>query len=172
MKLPLLRVVGPGLLAVLAIGLIWASSRMSPDGHGRLPPNLSETEPVEPSRSAQQEATRWKVLEWSIPIRWAIAEEVISGRLTLFEGAAGFRAVDQIKERYLPEVKSLLPGKTAEERLCRRVIAFVAARLEGSGEQEPVVDRLEDELGERLRREGAVRLPEFRRPKNVPWFDP
>jgi hypothetical protein len=172
MKLPLLRLVGAGGLCLLAAGLIWAGCRKSADGNGRLPPGDSETEAVEASLSAQQAAEAgFEVLRWSIATREAIADEVISGRLPLFEAAAGFRAVDQVKERYLPAAGNAMPGKTAEERLCRRVLAFVAARLEGSGEHKPLVGRLEDELQEQLRQHGAVTLPEFRRPQSIPWFD-
>jgi hypothetical protein len=169
MKLSLLRIAGPGLLAVLAGALIWANCRTPPDGNGSPPPSIFETELVEPSQSAQQEQACRAVLAWSIRTRWALADEVISGRLTLPEAAAGFRAVDQVKERYVPVVESVLQGETPEERLCRRVIAFVATRLDGSGERE-TLGRLEDDLQKHLR--CTMGLPQFRRPQSIPWFDP
>jgi hypothetical protein len=165
MKLPLLRLVGAGVLAVLAAGLIWAGCRKSADC-------ASEPEAVAAFLSAQQapDDANFEVLRWSIATREGIADEVIAGRLTLLEAAAGFRAVDQVKERSFRLVESAMPGKTAEEQLCRRVLAFVAGRLERSGQRDPIVGRLEDELQEHLRH-GALTLPEFRRPQNIPWFD-
>jgi hypothetical protein len=169
MKLPLLRLVGPGLLGLLAIGLIWAGCRRAPDA-----PSVSETETDEASLSEQQARydAGWKVLVWSLATREAIADEVIAGRLNLLEAAAGFRAVDQVKEQYLPAVDSAMPGKTAEERLCRQVIAFVAGRLKNSDRRETMVGKLEDDLQTHLQQQGGVSLPEFRRPENIPWFHP
>jgi hypothetical protein len=174
MKVPLLRLAAAGVLGGVAAGLVWASCRSAADGAGSPPPGGAETEAGEPSLSAQLAGNdaALKVLDWSLATRRAIADEVIARRMTLREAAAGFDAVDQVKARYLPAVDSLTPGKTAEERLCRRVLDLVSLRLEGSDKRETVVGRLEAELHKHLQRQGGVRLPKFRRPESIPWFDP
>jgi hypothetical protein len=174
MKPPLLRLVIPGVLAVVAVGLIWANCQKAPDGSADLPPEAAELEAAEASPGAQQARhdADMKLLMWSVATREALADEVIAGRLTLLEAAAGFCAVDRVKERYLPAVADVMPGETAEERLCRRVLGFVEGRLEGSGRREAVVGRLEEDLREQFRRPGGLRLPEFRRPESIPWFAP
>jgi hypothetical protein len=157
-----------GVLAVLAVALVWAACREHPEGasHGGEIAALLEAEQASAQQRQQEDAG--KVLVWSAATRWAIAAEVRAGRLTLLEGAAGFRAIDGIKARYALVVPGSVPGESDEERLCRQVILYVVSLVEG----EEVVGRLERELREQLRQQGKLQLPQFRRPEHLAWFEP
>jgi hypothetical protein len=171
MKYPAWRTLGGGVLCALAVGLVWGSCRTGRDD--RLPVEQNDPEwtyDAELRRMDQLESRR-KLLFWSLTTRCAVADRLIAGRLTLFEAAAAFRAIDEVKRRGLKLYPGDFAGKTDEERLCRRVIHFTFERLCGSPERGKVVDRLEEELQKHLRRHGTVQLPEFRRPENMRWFD-
>jgi len=88
-----------------------------------------------------------------------VVKDLIAGRLTLFEAAAGFRRLNEEFPRAV--VKESVPGVTEEEQLCRQVIAWVRVRLEvNPGEaSEDFVARLEHELLRHKQRNGAVLLP-------------
>jgi hypothetical protein len=88
-----------------------------------------------------------------------VAQEVLAGRLTLLQAAARFRT---IRAEDSPHHRALAlrhyPGASEEEWLCRLVIGFVAAELQGQPEQERACrQRLEAELRQHLRR-GPLRL--------------
>jgi hypothetical protein len=88
-----------------------------------------------------------------------ITKDLIRGRLTLFEAAAGFR---RLNEQYpLVVVDKPLPGMTEEERLCRQVIEWVRVHLLANPRDasEDFVVRLEHELSRNKRQNGAVQLP-------------
>jgi hypothetical protein len=116
--------------------------------------------------------TNSKVLRWTLNTKLAIADELIARRLTLFEAAAGFHAVDGVKQRYIRPVPNTFPGQTDAERLCWQVITFVEESLRDSPDQEAVVACLEEELQEHLDQYGPPKLPEFRRREGIPWFEP
>jgi hypothetical protein len=112
-------------LILLTVALVWTACRVRPDGSS-LPGESTLLETEEAARLEQQAAAYQKVVVWSLCTRWAIADEVSAGRMTLLEGAAGFRAIDAVKARYAKLRPWSVPGQTEEERLCRRVILFVA----------------------------------------------
>jgi hypothetical protein len=84
---------------------------------------------------------------------------LLAGRLTLFEAAAGFRAMRQVKARYLQPDPLPFPGKTEEEQLCRQVLVYVETVSQGESGPAAVVARLHKDLQEHLERSGTVHLP-------------
>jgi hypothetical protein len=97
-------------------------------------------------------------------------DEVIAGRLTLPEAAAGFGAIDEVKGKYAPLVPAADMAGSEEDHLCRQVLALAGKRLLERPDREAVLARLQAEL--RQRPDGTRALPEFRRPENIPWFAP
>jgi hypothetical protein len=160
-----------GVLGVLAVGLVWVACRpASEDNPAVRKGGVLEPEFGEELRRAEQLQALQKVVWWGYVTKLRLTDELLARRLTLFEAAAGFRAVDRVRSRQARPVPSFFPGKTDEERLCRRVIASADERLHDRPDREAVVARLELELQEHLRRYGAVQLPEFRPPEGIPWF--
>jgi hypothetical protein len=152
---------GAGVLALLAVGLVRGGCRTVPgeqaavrEGPGTEPDGMDET------RRAEYLDQLGPVLAWAIEQRMALLSDLLAGRLTLFETAAGFRVVQRVKEKYFQPVALRFPGNTEEEQLCRQVIAYTETRLQDDPKQAAVVARLEKELQEHLDRYGRVRLPE------------
>jgi hypothetical protein len=154
------RRLGLGLLGFVALGLVWAGCRPGSGGQAArqeaAEPGPDVTEempgPERPDRAAQ-------VLLWAISQRLKTTADLAAGRLTLFEAAAHFRAVQQVKAKYLPPVALPASGKTEEERLCWQVIRYVEAAMEDDPAQASVVSRLKNDLQEHLGRYGTVQLP-------------
>jgi hypothetical protein len=87
-----------------------------------------------------------------------LVRELATGRRTLLEAAAGFRAVslgDVSLERGLDET---YPAGTEEERLCRWVIAYLRTALGDEPGTAGLATRLEEELRHHVR-QGTLRLP-------------
>jgi hypothetical protein len=160
-----------GVLGVLAVGLVWVACRPASEDNpavtkgGGLGLDFGDE-----LRRAEQLQVRQKIVSWSYVTKRSVTDELIARRLTLFEAAAVFHAVDRVRYPQGRPVPIYFPGKTEEERLCRQVIASVDERLHNRPDREAVVARLEQELQEHLRRYGAVQLPEFRPPEGIPWF--
>jgi hypothetical protein len=116
---------------------------------------------MEEKQRAESLERSQQILSWVIEQRAALLSELRAGGLTLFETAAGFRAVQQVKDKYIKPAPLLVPvpGQTEEERLCRQVIAHLETRLQDDLEQPAIVARLEKELQEHLERYGSVHLP-------------
>jgi len=95
-----------------------------------------------------------------------ITREVIAGRRPLAEAAALFRELNRVP----PDVSRfdiftgapIDPSSSAEERLCRQVVAWVGSVMhhEPVPGREAVLARLEAELREMLGQPGGVRLPD------------
>jgi hypothetical protein len=115
----------------------------------------------EARRASRLEAS-WADLCDRIETRARVVAEVSAGRLSLFEAAVRFRALDlQVLE---PDVNTIMlrrqfAGESDGERYCRKVIDYIRGAEETRGEPTPVARRLEAELTEHLRRHGTVRLP-------------
>jgi hypothetical protein len=154
------RNLGAGVLALVALGLVRAGYRAVPGE-----PELVREDPgagpdaTEELRRTERLVWLREVILWAINRRAALVSDLVAGRLTLFEAAAGFRAVQQTKERYVKPVPLSFLGKTDEERLCRQVLACVEQRLRDEPDQAAVVARLQQELEEHLGRDGTVHLP-------------
>ena len=86
-----------------------------------------------------------------------VTAELIGGRLTLLEAAARFRDLNDIPEDCPDPYRQAFSGDSDGEKLCRQVIAWVAAELRGRSS--PLVECLEAELQDLLGR-GAIELPD------------
>jgi hypothetical protein len=85
---------------------------------------------------------------------------VIAGRVTLLQAAAGFRAAHAETCAPYRARLDVFPGRSDEERLCRRVLEAVAQELQDEpSRRTAVLERLETELQDHLTKEGAVHLP-------------
>jgi hypothetical protein len=134
---------------------------------GRSPPGPEEPPPP---AADPQEAVRQPLPETALlrPVaKRRLAREVIAGRLSLWQAAAQFGALNRLppEAAYLSRIDLSarpphLSPRTDEERLCWQVISYVEAELwEEPGRARSVVARLEAELQEGLRKQGRIRLP-------------
>jgi hypothetical protein len=90
----------------------------------------------------------------------AVAGRLIAGKITLAEAAALFRAINARRPKTFPLCPEPFPGRTDEERICRQVLAHVAAELSLSpGEADPRLDCLEYDLATLLAQDGTIHLP-------------
>jgi hypothetical protein len=91
-----------------------------------------------------------------------ITENVISGQMTLREGAARFRSVyaRRPSNPFCVPKTDLFAGASEGERLCRQIIQWVKMRLENHASRDQVVARLTAELQANLAGQGCVCLPE------------
>ena len=88
-----------------------------------------------------------------------VARDAIAGRLTLFEAAARFRAVDaDAPDRLRRGWRVGLKGGSDEERYCRQVLCYVETLTWGGDGDPAVVARLRAQVDEALAR-GDLRLP-------------
>jgi len=134
---------------------------------GRSPPGPEEPPPpaADPQEAVRQPLPETALLRTIAKRR--LAREVIAGRLSLWQAAAQFGALN----RQTPQEADLsridpyvqpprLPPGTEEERLCWQVISYVETEQENEpGRAGSVVARLEAELHEGLRKQGRIRLP-------------
>jgi hypothetical protein len=151
-----------GVLAVVSLGLwlSWAGCRSVRDESvsaredaGAGPDGSEQTSRAEHLEKLQ------RVVNWAINERAALLSDLLAGRSTLFETAAGFRDIQLVKDRCGRVVSLPFPGRTEEEQLCRQVIAYVETQILEEPEGPATVARLKKELQEHLERYGTVRLP-------------
>jgi hypothetical protein len=93
----------------------------------------------------------------------AVADDVIDGRLTLFEAAARFRTINESNTQAVHWLTSYpYRNQPYELALCRSVIRRVEVELRsrGSGPEDDTVARLEAELAEHLKRHRRLPLPD------------
>jgi hypothetical protein len=169
MKSPAPRALFAGALCLVVAGLFWAECRSGnagPDGSNRSGSPWGPAGEIE--RAEQLEEGR-KVVLWCVGVKRTLTEEVIAGRRTLFEAAAGFRNAERIKVQRAPSLCAAGPDSTDEEH-CRQVIQQVRRSLQGQPNQSAVVARLEEQLREELARKGIVRLPAPPGSENFPSF--
>jgi hypothetical protein len=172
MNPPLLRILGAAVLSVLATALVWAGCRASSEAHLRGAQSGLPLPTDEDTSRDESCAARLQVLRWCEETRRALVAELAAGRRTLLQTAAGFRAVDDVKGRFVPVVSFAFLGRTEEEQLCRRVILFARDLRRQQPDPEGLVARLEAELAELMGRDRPLELPEFRRPPHIPWYEP
>jgi hypothetical protein len=89
------------------------------------------------------------------------AMDLLAGRLTLLQAAAGFRDVEEaLPVTWAP--RRAAPGPAGAERLCRLVMDRANAWMERNrpGRAAGVAARLEAELERRRRPDGTIRLPD------------
>jgi hypothetical protein len=156
------RLAAVGVLGLVALGVARLGWRPAvPDQPAAWPvgpaPDLDLMEEMQRSERLDR---YHKFVTWAMKQRQALTADLVAGRLDLFETAAGFRALQQIKDKHVKPVAVVFSGRTEEEQLCRQVILFVEQHLLNEPNQAAVVARLEKQLQEHLERSGTVRLPE------------
>lgn len=91
-----------------------------------------------------------------------VIDQLIAGEMTLVEAAAWFRYLNENPSRYRHDYRDW-PGDSDEEKACRQVLSWAEVRVlsqaESKSQAAAMVQRLEDELEQTLRREGRVELP-------------
>jgi hypothetical protein len=101
-----------------------------------------------------------RLLRERIESRGRVVDELRLGRIGLLEAAARFRDLNAVRPDGARDLPRCCPGDSEQERCCRQVISWVRGRPEGaSAEAAGLPDKLEEELRERLGRDGTVRLP-------------
>jgi hypothetical protein len=102
------------------------------------------------------------VLQRRIDWKNAVADRLVDGELTLAEAAAWFGYLNDNPPQHPTNYRSVWPGDSDGEKLCRHVIAWVEARLYPSrtpSEIDLIVNRLEEQMCVLLAKGGAVELP-------------
>jgi hypothetical protein len=90
----------------------------------------------------------------------AIINQVIEGRLALWEAASRFQAAHQAARLCLETATGVPTHSIDGEAVCRTVIGWVYLTLSDRPEQaDRVSERLEGELRELLTKTAAVRIP-------------
>jgi hypothetical protein len=120
-------------------------------------------------RSPEQEERRSEELELyrarlfrSMEIKRQVAEELLDGRVPLFQAVVQFQRAEEglpASAWRLQVLRQSFPGNSDAERWCRMVIRYLRATWPESARARRVARRLEQELGRHLRRYGTVRLP-------------
>jgi hypothetical protein len=155
---------------VVAAGIVGtvASCRFSPNGNEA--PTERPDQDAQPSLMAQVHTSIAQSYELDAQIEESLqrckakedsARALIAGQLTLLEAAARFRDVNASWPKTRTFLRQAYAGLPYEHALCRQVIAYAEAELrhQGSVQKDSVLDRLEAELAEHLRRHGKVCLP-------------
>jgi hypothetical protein len=153
---------GLGLTGMVAgaVGYFWTAGPTLPPA----PSSGSEEvrSPEEEQRRAQLDLYHARLF-LSMETKRQVAEELIDGRITLFEAVVQF----QRAERGLPTaawrlraLRLAFSGKTDAERWCRKVIHYLRVTWPESTRTQRAARRLEGELDRHLRRSGTVRLPD------------
>jgi hypothetical protein len=101
------------------------------------------------------------VLRRRIQAKARISRELAAGKVTLFKAAALFRVLNDGPEGRPNQYRTLWPGRSDGEKLCRQVIAWTHCELSKSAhsQADELRCRLEGELEEHIRRHGTVKLP-------------
>jgi hypothetical protein len=144
-------------LVFAAAAVAVACWRGSPDGGAGRALGPGRITHEEYSWDEEYESQR-RYLAWSYPVRLRTGQALRRGDLTLWEAAACFGQVEALRPPRLRANSEFHRGATLEERLCRHVIEYVRVALEEEREDDRLIQRLEAELDERVRR-GDLRLP-------------
>jgi hypothetical protein len=127
-------------------------------------PNRNKTLGVEERRHERLEAERKEVFR-RIEVRERVLAAVIDNRLTLCEAAAHFRVLDAKalrKESFREFMRHSYPGRSDDECLCHRVIAYVQESLKDRPRKAAsVTKRLQAQLREQLEHHGSFHLPKI-----------
>ena len=146
-----------GALSV-ALGYFWTAG-----------PNLPALSTVpDDVRSPEQEERRERLelyrarLFRSMEIKRQVAEELLGGRITLFQAVVQFQRAEQglpAEAARLRALRTSFPGNSDAERWCRKVIRYLRATWPESARARRCAQRLEQELDRQLPRCGTVCLP-------------
>jgi hypothetical protein len=153
---------GLGLLFATVAGLVPAQSERLGELARQLGqlPEASRRIESERERRADLDEHSEKVLA-RISGKNAIVDDLIAGRVGLFEAAASFRALNRRRPPLIEFGRDLLACRSDAERYCRQVLAWTRSRASHrpEGTTDSLVTRLEAELEDHLHRYGDVRLP-------------
>jgi hypothetical protein len=152
---------GLGLTGILAgiLGYFWSAGPTLPPA----PSSGSEEvrSPEEEQRKARLDLYHARLFH-SMEIKRQVAEELLDGRLTLFQAVVQFQRAEQglpASAARLRVLRQTFPGNSDAERWCRKVIRYLRATWPESARASRAARRLEEELDRHLRRYGTVRLP-------------
>jgi hypothetical protein len=111
-------------------------------------------------RQNELDLRREQVLERSEGMHAVIAD-LIAARITLVQAAVEFRRLSRTLPGHGRSFNENLPGNSEGERLCRHVIQWTEASLNGEPPSvaQPIVADLTEELRHLLREDGAVHMP-------------
>ncbi len=150
-------VTGP--LAV-ALGSFWTAGPTFPP-----PPSPKSEDVLSP---LEQEERRRENLELyrarlfrSMEIKRRVAEELIDGRVTLFQAVVQFQRAEQglpASAVRLRVLRQTFPGNSDAERWCRKVIHYLHATWPESARARRAARHLKQELDRHLRRYGTVHI--------------
>jgi hypothetical protein len=117
--------------------------------------------PEEERRRARLDLYRARLFR-CMEIKRQVAEELIDGRLTLFQAVVHFQRAEQGLPAAAMRLRALrlgFPGNSDAERRCRKVIHYLRVTWPESARASRAARRLEEDLDRHLRRYGTVRLP-------------
>jgi len=155
--------VGFAVMGALAVplGYFWtAGATLPPLASAKSEEVLSPLEQEE-RRSEELELYRARLFR-SIEIKRRVAEELIDGRVTLFQAVVRFQRAEQglpASAVRLRVLRQSFPGNSDAERWCRMVIHYLRATWPESARARRAVRRLNQELDRHLRRYGTIRFP-------------
>jgi hypothetical protein len=124
-------------------------------------PEDSRSQEREERRRARLDLYRARLFR-SMEIKRQVAEELLDGRITLFQAVVQFQRVEQglpAEAARLRALRAMFPGSSDAERWCRKVIRYLRATWPETTRASCVALSLEGELDRHLRRYGTVRLP-------------
>lgn len=103
--------------------------------------------------------------------REKIFADLMAGRLTFWEAAAGYRALDRRladPDRWARLMRVLFPGCSEEECYCRNLLQNLREVGRNCAKARRLAEQLAGQFEDRLRREGTLRLPEVVSPSKSP----
>jgi hypothetical protein len=130
-----------------------------------LPRIFPDSKPSPPCRTAAEMKRTVCAIDRRIDEKDRLANELIDGRLTLFEAAAHFRRLNDGGSKFAAPLSMFYPGDSEEERLCRQAISYAQhclnQRRVGDRAADEFAARCEEELCRHKERHGAVVLPDL-----------
>jgi hypothetical protein len=109
-------------------------------------------------RQIEEMKARCATVMRRIQYKTGVVDDVIAGRATLFAAAAQFRDLDG--DQFIALFRRQYPGRNDDERFCRNVIDFVAARSSNEPSAARALTRLTNQLEQELARGGEIHLPD------------
>src|SRR5262249_34929562 len=124
-------------------------------------PNEIRSPEQEERRRARLDLYRARLFR-SMETKRQVAEELLDGRITLFQAVVQVQRAKQGLPASAAALRGLpqtFPGNSDAERWCRKVIRYLRATWPESTRARRAARRLEQELDRHLRRYGTVCLP-------------
>ena len=80
-----------------------------------------------------------------IVVKEALIDQLIEGNMTLADVTTAFLQLDQDRPASSPSIRSILPGKTDQEKLIKNVMTYIEMRIPDKNHLAKVMLRLDDE---------------------------